>query len=150
MMRAALLLVIVAPFVGCRAAGNAAIAREDAGPCACVCNEGAATSILSQAVPLDLPRAAQSGDVQIVFSVVLAADGSTQVDAAPVADDEAILPLAREARAKYGDLRAVIKADSKVFHGRVIHVLDLLKQAGIAKIAFGVTPLAPPVVSPKR
>jgi biopolymer transport protein ExbD len=37
----------------------------------------------------------------------------------------------------------VIKADGTVQHQRVIHVLDLLKQAGIAKIAFGVTPIAP-------
>ena len=31
------------------------------------------------------------------------------------------------------------KADSAVPHGRVIHVLDLLKQASVSKIAFGVT-----------
>ena len=30
-------------------------------------------------------------------------------------------------------------------HGRVIHVLDLLKQAQVAKIAFGVSPVAPGV-----
>jgi biopolymer transport protein ExbD len=29
-----------------------------------------------------------------------------------------------------------------VEHGRVIHVLDLLKRAGVAKIAFAVTPVA--------
>jgi len=42
---------------------------------------------------------------------------------------------------KNKDLRAVIRADKTVEHGRVIHVLDLLKQAGIAKIAFAVTPM---------
>ena len=31
-------------------------------------------------------------------------------------------------------------ADRKVEHGRVIHVLDLLKRAGVAKIAFAVSP----------
>jgi biopolymer transport protein ExbD len=36
----------------------------------------------------------------------------------------------------------VIRADQKVEHGRVIHVLDLLKRAGVAKIAFAVTPVA--------
>ena len=34
----------------------------------------------------------------------------------------------------------LIRADRKVEHGRVIHVLDLLKRAGVAKIAFAVTP----------
>ena len=44
--------------------------------------------------------------------------------------------------------RAVIKADSAVPHGRVIHVLDLLKTAKVAKIAFGVTPVSPMGVPP--
>ena len=99
--------------------------------------------IVSQAVPLDLPRAATGNEVQVVFSVVLAADGTTLVDSKPVTNDDAILPLARDARKKDTDLRAVIKADSAVPHGRVIHVLDLLKQAQIQKIAFGVSPVPP-------
>jgi biopolymer transport protein ExbD len=107
--------------------------------------------IVSQSVPLDLPKASQGTEVQVVFSVILAADGQTQVDSRPVANDDAILPLAREAHAKNAELRAVIKADSAVAHGRVIHVLDLLKQAGIGKIAFGVTPVPPVVpVAPRK
>ena len=102
-----------------------------------------AKMIVSQSVPLDLPKAATGSEVQVVFSLVLAADGRTQVDSRLVANDDAILPLAKDARAKNPELRAVIKADSVVPHGRVIHVLDLLKQAGVAKIAFGVTPVAP-------
>jgi biopolymer transport protein ExbD len=102
-----------------------------------------AKHIVSQSVPLDLPKAASGTEVQVVFSVVLAADGSTQVDSKRIANDDGILPLAREAHAKNADLRAVIKADSAVPHGRVIHVLDLLKQAGVGKIAFGVTPVPP-------
>jgi biopolymer transport protein ExbD len=35
----------------------------------------------------------------------------------------------------------VIRADKKVEHGRVIHVLDLLKRSGVAKIAFAVSPI---------
>jgi biopolymer transport protein ExbD len=103
--------------------------------------------IVSQSVPLDLPKAASGTEVQVVFSVVLAADGTTQVDGKPVPNDDAILPLAQEAHKKNAELRAVIKADSAVPHGRVIHVLDLLKQGGVSKIAFGVTPV-PPLVTP--
>ena len=47
-------------------------------------------------------------------------------------------PLAKDAQQQHSDLRAVIKADAAVTHGRVIHVLDLLKQAHVNKIAFGV------------
>jgi biopolymer transport protein ExbD len=87
--------------------------------------------IVSQSVPLDLPKAATGTDVQTVFSIVMAANGSAQVDSRAIPND--------------AELRAVIKADAAVPHGRVIHVLDLLKQAGVTKIAFGVTPVAPMV-----
>jgi biopolymer transport protein ExbD len=99
--------------------------------------------IVSQSVPLDLPKAATGTDVQTVFSIVMASNGSAQVDSRPIANDDAILTIAHDAHAKNAELRAVIKADAAVPHGRVIHVLDLLKQAGVTKIAFGVTPVAP-------
>jgi biopolymer transport protein ExbD len=98
--------------------------------------------VMNQTVPLDLPKAATgTSDVQVVFSIVLVADGRALVDSKPVPNDDAILALAREAQSQHADLRAVIKADAAVTHGRVIHVLDLLKQARVNKIAFGVTPV---------
>jgi biopolymer transport protein ExbD len=100
--------------------------------------------IVSQAIPLDLPKASSgTGDVQVIFSIILAADGRTVVDSKPVASDEAILELGAQASKKNPDVRAVIKADAAVPHGRVIHVLDLLKQGHVSKIAFGVTPVPP-------
>jgi biopolymer transport protein ExbD len=97
--------------------------------------------VLNQTVPLDLPKAATgTSDVQVVFSIVMAADGRAMVDGKSIANDDAILQLARDAAQSHPDLRAVIKADAAVTHGRVIHVLDLLKQAHVNKIAFGVTP----------
>ena len=98
--------------------------------------------VLNQTLPLDLPKAATgTSDVQTIFSILLSADGRTVVDSNQIASDEAILPLARTAQTAHPELRAVIKADSAVTHGRVIHVLDLLKQAHVNKIAFGVTPV---------
>ena len=99
--------------------------------------------IVSKSVPLDLPKAASGSDIQTVFSVVLSAEGITQVDGKTLPNDDAIFPLAKAAREKNPELRAVIKADNAVAHGRVIHVLDLLKQAQVGKIAFGVSPVAP-------
>jgi biopolymer transport protein ExbD len=98
--------------------------------------------VLNQTVPLDLPKAANgSSDVQVVFSIILSADGRAFVDAKPIPNDDAILQLAKDAQAAHPELRAVIKADAAVTHGRVIHVLDLLKSAHVNKIAFGVTPV---------
>jgi len=97
--------------------------------------------IVSQSLPLDLPKAAAGQEIQLVFGLELHADGETIVDGQKLPSDDAILARAREAQAKNPELRAVIRADTTVQHGRVIRVLDLLKQAGVAKIAFGVTPI---------
>ncbi len=102
--------------------------------------------IVSQGMPMDLPKSASGDSIQTVFSVELTADGKTVVDSQQLKDDEAIPPLARAAKTKNKDLRAVIRADKKVEHGRVIHVLDLLNRVGIAKIAFAVSPTSEPTV----
>jgi biopolymer transport protein ExbD len=110
--------------------------------------------IVSQGMPMDLPKSASGEALQTVFAVELTADGKTRVDSEPTADDEAIVPLAKKAKGKNKDLRAVIRADKKVEHGRVIHVLDLLRRSGISKIAFAVTPSADgipaPALEPKK
>ncbi len=96
--------------------------------------------IVSQGMPMDLPKAAAREDIQQIFAVELTVDGKTYVDSKRVQNDEAVSNLAQDAKAKNKELRAVIRADKKVEHGRVIHVLDLLKRAGVAKIAFAVSP----------
>ncbi len=98
--------------------------------------------IVSQSMPLDLPKAASSEQVQLVFGLDLHANGDLTVNGQKVDGDEALLAKARESLAKHKDLRAVIRADKTVQHGRVIRVLDLLKQAGVTRIAFGITPIA--------
>src|SRR5262249_46869986 len=100
--------------------------------------------IVSQSLPLDLPKAANGQDVQMIFGVELHANGDTVVNGKRIASDEAVLPLAKEELARTPDLRAVIRADTTVQHGRVIRVPGLLKTGGVTKIAFGVAPIPPP------
>lgn len=96
--------------------------------------------IVSQTMPMDLPKATSGGEQQIVFAVAIDPRGDMTVDSRPVADGKRLLELAQAAKAKSADLRAVIQADTAVPHGKVVKVMDLLKQGGIAKIAFGVSP----------
>ena len=96
--------------------------------------------VVSPAVPLDLPKASQSEELQVIFSVVLPARGGMFVNGEPVSDDAALLERARDALARDPELRAVIDADGDVPHRQVIHALDLLKQAGLARVAFGAVP----------
>lgn len=104
--------------------------------------------VVSRAMPMDLPRAATGGEVQQVFSVSLRADGTTYVDSQPAPRDEQVLQLARTAIAAHPDLRAVVQAEGTVPHSRVMHALDILRQAGLSRIAFAVEPGPPVEVTP--
>jgi biopolymer transport protein ExbD len=94
----------------------------------------------STAVPVALPKAATGEAVQVVFSISLTKDGNAFIDGKPAANDEAIKARAADELAQHPDLRAVIQADGDVPHKRVIHVMDLLSQAHVTQIAFGVVP----------
>ncbi|NUQ77664.1 MAG: biopolymer transporter ExbD [Polyangiaceae bacterium] len=115
------------------------------------CSEGdkEACSKLGMAVasvPLDLPRAAKdagAGDdagTPLVFRIALLDDGRMIVNDKPVENEAALMALAEEQVKASPDCRAVIQASASVRHGQVIRVLDILKQAGLTKIAFGVSP----------
>jgi biopolymer transport protein ExbD len=94
--------------------------------------------VVSRGMPLDLPKAATGGEVQQIFSVALHADGTTRVDGVAVNEDIILLGQASEALSKSPELRAVVQADGTVQHQRVMHVLDILRQAGLTRVAFGV------------
>jgi biopolymer transport protein ExbD len=98
--------------------------------------------IVSQGMPMDLPKAARGEEVQMNFSVEITKEGETFVDGRSVPDDASLTKLAEEAKAKNKDLRATIRADKRSQHGRFVEVLDLLRRAGIAKIAISVAPKA--------
>ncbi|MFO7181243.1 MAG: biopolymer transporter ExbD [Pseudomonadota bacterium] len=92
--------------------------------------------VVAPAVPLDLPKATQSEELQTIFSVVVPAEGPLQVEGVAI-DDAALAHKARAALAADPELRAVIQADRAVPHGRVLTVLDTLKSAGLVRVAFG-------------
>lgn len=96
--------------------------------------------VVSRAMPLDLPAAASGSEVQEVFSLSLTAAGETLVDGTPVKDSQTLLRRAKAALLGQPQLRAVLRADGRVPHARVLHHMDVLRQAGISRIAFAVTP----------
>ncbi len=96
--------------------------------------------LISPALAMNVPPSAHSTEVQSPLAIEIAADGRVLVSGARVENDAAVVALARAAKAKDQEVRAVIRADGTVPHSRVIRAVDLLKEAGIAKIAFGVAP----------
>ncbi|HEY3233661.1 MAG TPA: biopolymer transporter ExbD [Polyangiaceae bacterium] len=96
--------------------------------------------LVSQGMPMELPKAAPPSPVAPkMLTVDITQDGQVFVDRQPVANNRALVGLARSAYSQDQDVRALIHADGKAFHGRVIRVLDILRQAGIKKIAFAAT-----------
>lgn len=91
--------------------------------------------MVTPAVPLDLPKASQSEELQTVFAVRVDPGGTLRVDGTPVAE-KALEQRARAALASEPELRAVIQADGEVRHKQVIAVLDALKSAGLTRVAF--------------
>jgi len=99
--------------------------------------------VVAPAVPMDLPEASQAEEVQTIFSVGVDPTGALTVDGEPCADDS-LDDLARIALERDAKLRAVIQADGAVPHRRVIEVLDMLKVAGVDRVAFGALRAEPP------
>jgi biopolymer transport protein ExbD len=98
--------------------------------------------VASRSMPFDLPKAANAADAQVVFAVAIDPAGQVLANARPVAGDDDLRRSARDALVLHPDLRTVVQAADAVPHGRVVHVLDELRAAGIQRIAFGVDPLA--------
>jgi biopolymer transport protein ExbD len=93
-----------------------------------------------EALSVDLPKASTGSEVQEVLSIVLAPGDVTHINGAMVSTDEVLQAQASASFANDKQVRAVLKADGRVPHARVMRVLDLLRRAGISKVAFGVVP----------
>jgi len=94
--------------------------------------------VVSRAMPMDLPKAATGGEVQQIYSVSLKTDGTLFVDSEQVPSDAELLVRTKKAVAEHAELRAVVQAEGAVPHSRVMHALDVLRQAGLTRVAFGV------------
>jgi biopolymer transport protein ExbD len=65
--------------------------------------------------------------------------GSAYLDKRTIDDNQLIGALAGFQKAN-PDVRIIISADTEARHGDVIHVLDLVRLAGIEKVAFEIRP----------
>ncbi len=95
--------------------------------------------VVSPAVPLDLPRSTQGEEIQTIFAVTVPRDGSLLLDGEAVTD-ALLRRKAAAALAKNPEVRTVIQADGDVPHRRVVAVMDILRESGLSRIAFGVVP----------
>jgi biopolymer transport protein ExbD len=99
-----------------------------------------ATAIVSKTIPVELPEAAGPTDqIPTTLSVSIDQEGALYVDAEPV-DEDGLRRRIRAAKEQDEDLRAVIAADGRINHARVVQVIDLLRQERVTKFAINVRP----------
>ena len=98
------------------------------------------TFVNQPAMSLDLPRAVHSqGTRQPPIIVYIDQHGLIHLNDEPV--DDALLDQALRTRlASSEDKAVVLKADSRVTHGVVVHVLDIIKGAGVLKLTIATQP----------
>jgi biopolymer transport protein ExbD len=96
-----------------------------------------ATYIVAQSIPVDLPEAATGEDVVTTLAVTITGDGDMYVDGRK-SDDAKLENLIKKNQKDNDDVRVVIAADSKVNHGKVVHVIDLVRQLGVSKFAINI------------
>jgi biopolymer transport protein ExbD len=99
-----------------------------------------ATAIVSKTIPVELPEAAGPTDsVPTTLAVSIDQTGALFLDAQPI-DETRLRRQIRAARESDEDLRAVIAADGRINHARVIQIIDLLRQERVTKFAINVRP----------
>ncbi len=124
-------LVLAVVLVGCNK--NETKVCPDPAPGATA--KGAAAPMRTIDIPL--PKAAAFGDVESVLSIAIDAAGRTTVNGLAISDDKELFDAAKKAVATTPTVKAVIVAEPSVTYGRVIAVIDRVRMAGIANLAFG-------------
>ncbi|HYQ81780.1 MAG TPA: biopolymer transporter ExbD, partial [Anaeromyxobacteraceae bacterium] len=101
-----------------------------------------ASYLVRAAIEVDLPKAASASEAAgTTLAVVITRDGEVFLDGVRRSDAE-LGERARAAAAR-GDARAVVSADRATLHGSVVHVIDILKGAGVTRFAIHVEREAP-------
>lgn len=96
------------------------------------------TYIVAQTLKVQLPKAkATDGHSDKPATLTLLKNGSMRWNEQPIAEREVLSKL-KVAVAQDPETNLVVSADKDVQHGRVVHLLDLSKQAGITKFAINV------------
>ncbi len=94
-----------------------------------------------KSVPVNLPTAVSAVNESKRDFIDISVDkaGSAYVDKKAVDDNELIGALVGFRRAN-PNVRIIISGDTEARHGDVIHVLDLVRLAGIERVAFEINP----------
>ncbi len=99
-----------------------------------------AAYIVNPAIKVDLPRAASGTEqTRTVLALTLMKDGALYLNGERSNDDAVTHAIGNELP-RNPELQAIIAADRAVPHGDVVHLIDLVKRAGVHRFAIDVDP----------
>jgi biopolymer transport protein ExbD len=106
--------------------------------------------IVNPSIKVDLPKAASGSEqARTTLALTLTKDGQLYLNGER-SDEATVSKQIAADLPKNPDLQAIIAADKIVPHGSVVHIIDLVKRAGVRKFAINVdsaaaaASLAPP------
>jgi len=108
--------------------------------------------IVNPSIKVDLPKAASGSDqTRTTLAVTLTKEGRLYLNG-DLADEAKVVEQIATELPKNPDLQAIIAADKVVPHGSVVHIIDLVKRAGVRKFAINVdsSQAVPNLAAPAR
>lgn len=108
-----------------------------------------ATYIVKQSIKVTLPEAATGESTDTTsLGLMLDRDGGLYLDGEAITPD-ALRAFIREEKTKKPDLICLIAADAETPHGKVVGLIDLVKQEGVVKFAINIDPVKLPPEAPQ-
>jgi biopolymer transport protein ExbD len=99
--------------------------------------------IVNPTIKVDLPKAATGSEqTRTTLGLTLTKEGKLYLNGVSTTDEQITRTIAEELPKK-PDLQAIIAADKVVSHGQVVHLIDLVRRAGIRRFAINVDSEAP-------
>ena len=104
-----------------------------------------ATYIVKQSIKINLPEAATGESTEdSSLAITIDADRRLLLNGEETTEDALRTAIRREkkdAEERKATLVCLIGADHGVSHGEVVHIIDLVKQEGVAKFAINIDPV---------
>ena len=102
-----------------------------------------ATYIVKPSIKVNLPDAATGEPTEnSSLGITVAANGSLLLDGQPTNETDLRVAV-RAAKARNPDVVCLIAGDKDARHGDVTHIIDVVKQEGVAKFAINIDPIPP-------
>ncbi|MFH1435580.1 MAG: biopolymer transporter ExbD [Pseudomonadota bacterium] len=97
-----------------------------------------ATYIIARSIPVDLPKASTGEEITSPIAITITKDGSIYYEGTKVSDLNELKSKVKKAKESQKDVRAVIAADKDIKHGKFVAVVNIIREAGIARFAINI------------